>query len=474
MHPACGNQEVIKNSLRDLRTRIESTPDEIRAHLTKIVDAADVESTITRLATHVSAATDGVQTEQSHGDVEYVSRVDSVGRFQSALAAVFRDVPGLQGYGDKNPIWLTTLVESAVHDIKTFFDRVHNDVAGGQPLWASLVNELVKLPKDGFRSPFPAGTPQTIQMPDDVKIALLADWGGDNPAARRVADVVRRETPQIAIHLGDVYYGGTESECKTFLNLWPMSEPWQGTSYALNGNHEMYCGGKYYFDVILKAFGQSQSFFCLENKYWRLIGLDSAYNGGTLRPVPPDAPIAAQWNWLIEILRRKDGKANILMTHHQPVSAHFPEWEASKALRAEVDEILAMDGVGKDAIFGWFFGHEHRCAIYNDNKTPYNARLIGNGCIPHLVQTEKDADAGCTPVGYFNRKAIEGTPTSAVSSFAKLHFEGYEVQIDYLDEDFWTLGTETWSQQTGRLNPRFAFQEYDAQQGASASKQAGG
>ena len=171
----------------------------------------------------------------------------------------------------------------------------------------------------------------------------------------------------------------------------------------MNGNHEMYCGGEYYFNVVMKAFNQPQSFFCLQNDHWRVIGLDTAYAGGSLRPSSSTDPIAVQWNWLLGQLRDGSGRANILLTHHQPVSAHSQEWHDSLNLRAEVDEILATAGVPNDAIFGWFFGHEHQCAVYDDKATPYNARLLGNGCIPHLVQTEKAADEGCTPAIYFNK-----------------------------------------------------------------------
>jgi hypothetical protein len=58
----------------------------------------------------------------------------------------------------------------------------------------------------------------------------------------------------------------------------------------------MYCAGEHYFNLILKAFNQPQSFFCLENKYWRLIGLDTAYANGSLKPASADDPIASQWN----------------------------------------------------------------------------------------------------------------------------------------------------------------------------------
>lgn len=98
-----------------------------------------------------------------------------------------------------------------------------------------------------------------------------------------------------------------------------------------------------------------------------------------------------------------------------PVNAHRQEFRDSAPLRAEIQELLSMDGVGRDAIFGWFFGHEHRFAAYDDGATPYNARLIGNGCIPQQVQTEKAADPGCTPVAFFNKRETRPRSNAAVS-----------------------------------------------------------
>lgn len=39
-------------------------------------------------------------------------------------------------------------------------------------------------------------------------------------------------------------------------------------------------------------------------------------------------------------------------------------------------DLLATEGVPADALFGWFFGHEHRCAVYRDIHTRFNARHI--------------------------------------------------------------------------------------------------
>jgi len=190
-------------------------------------------------------------------------------------------------------------------------------------------------------------------------------------------------------------------ECDLFLDMWPMPVDMDNPksniepkgSFALNGNHEMLSGGENYFNTVLAAFGQKKPFFCVENAHWRIIGLDTAYNGGRLKPDSPLDGISAQWNWLVDLLRTEK-KPTIFLTHHQPVSAHQAEFNDSKPLRKDIEELLSMEGIGSDAIFGWFFGHEHRCALYLDSETKFNARLIGNGCIPHEVQKEKQSDPG--------------------------------------------------------------------------------
>ena len=60
-------------------------------------------------------------------------------------------------------------------------------------------------------------------------------------------------------------------------------------SFALNGNHEMYADGNGYWRMVLPRMGlkergsewgagQWASFVCLENKHWRVVGLDTGYN----------------------------------------------------------------------------------------------------------------------------------------------------------------------------------------------------
>jgi hypothetical protein len=470
MHAEVGKQAFVQASLDELVRHLGDASEDVHAAIaqslgTTAQDATEDERL--RLVEQFSKLKQQSRSEPSHRDVHYVSRFDGLGLYQSVLSKIFSSIPALQGYGDRNPIWVTTWIEQGAYSLKSFFQHVHEDVAGQrQSLLTSVLKEWKQLRFE--RSPYPPGEPQTIPLPDDAKVALLADWGGDNPAARHVASVVQKNNPKLAIHLGDIYYGGVADECETFLQLWPLQTNTRhpqigvppGTSFALNGNHEMYSGGESYFNIVLKAFGQPQPFFCLENEHWRLIGLDTAYAAGRIKPESPNDPIARQWNWLIQLLTNSSKKANIFLTHHQPASAHEDEYRDSETLRNNIFDLMAVPGIGNDAIFGWFFGHEHRCALYDDTALPYNARLIGNGCIPHEVQREKAADAGCTPVAYFNTRQNAPDSGAAVSMFANLTFEGPEVIIEYIDEDNEVWGTEVWNAERGRLNGG-KFQETD-------------
>jgi len=462
MHNAAGDQRLITQSILHIRSQL-ATPSQAVADAigTGIGtnDAATVEGKRTELLAHFDDLATTAQNEPYHKDKHYVSRFDGLGLFQSALSKVFANVPNLQGYGDWNPLWVITEIEVFVQKLKTFLEYIHEDETGKkQPVWSAIVSELLRLKTLDDRAPYPPGASDSIQLPEKFKMVLLADWGGDNDAAKKIAAVVRKQAPDFIIHLGDIYYGGTKFECDRFLDMWPMRVNMQDPnsalrpegSFALNGNHEMYSGGEYYFNTVLPAFEQPQPFFCLENTNWRIIGLDTAYNGGRLKPLSPTDPLTTQWNWLIQTLRT-GGKKVIFLTHHQPVSAHQAEWNDSKPLREDITELLQMDGIGNDAIFGWFFGHEHRCALYRDSALQFNARLIGNGCIPHEVQKEKAADPGCNEVDFFNRKATAPGTNTAVSSFAKLSFAGTELLIEYVDETFAIWGEELWCSDKGRF-----------------------
>ena len=459
MDGAVGQKDIFKAHVDEITAHLSVASPDVHAHVSAaygLTDPGEIEAKRIELADHFAQVAQVTADEEAQPYSQYVSRHSIVGVVQSTLAAVFADAPGLQGYGSLNPLWVTTKVEQLGYAFKNFFHEIHEGVSGKRPLMVSFLQAFKDLRHE--RADYPCGVPEVTLFPSNAVIALLADWGGDNPAARYVANVVRKSPSQIGVHLGDIYYGGVKRECETFLQLWPfqtnVTHPGigipPGTSYALNGNHEMYSGGEAFFEVVLPAFHQSMPYFCLENDDWRIIGLDTAYDAGRLKSSTQSAGIAAQWDWLVGLLRKKDGKTNIVLTHHQPVSAHTKEYGESKGLREDIDALLATEGVGEHAIFGWFFGHEHRCAIYDDKSTKFNARLIGSGCIPHMIQTETASDLNCTPAMFFNARGEQGTG-SAISMYAELRFFGPDLAIVYTDEDNNCWGWEVWYRHKGRL-----------------------
>ena len=461
MNAAAGHHEFVKASAAEIAAQLEKVTPQAKAAVkaaTAAISDAEVEQHRVRFLADFAEIRDKAAEELPPPYMRYASRFDAVGLYQSVLAKVFNGIPGLQGYGNRNPVWVTTLLEQAAFKLTSFFHEVHEIEGAKKPLLQAVLEAWkdIKLAK----APYPQGIPTTQRLDETCTIALLADWGGDNPAARNVAETVRRAQPKIAIHLGDIYYGGVQEECIAFLRNWPMqadtvhpgkSVP-AGSSLALNGNHEMYSGGEAFFNTVLPAFGQAQPFFCLENQYWRIIGLDTAYLGGRLKPEDPDDPLMAQWNWLVGLLQQEPKKATIFLSHHQPVSAHAQEFADSAPLRADIEELLETPGIGSEAIFGWFFGHEHRHTVYEDHATAFNARLIGSGCIPHEIQRELRSDPGCTPLHWVSNRGEDGSTESAISLYAELRFIRNVLTIVYTDERNTQLGHEQWDAHKGRLN----------------------
>jgi predicted phosphodiesterase len=236
------------------------------------------------------------------------------------------------------------------------------------------------------RAPRPPMTDGVDRLPNDCRIAILGDWGtgayGAKPAAKAISDDGNYHA---IVHLGDVYYSGGESEIqRQFLALWP-SVP-GAISRACNSNHEMYSGGGPYFRLTLPSFGQQSPVFALENDYWVLAGLDTAYSEHDLDQ--------EQRDWLDRVIGRLEGRRLLLFSHHQlfsHLSGQGPK------LQRWLEEPL-RDGT----IFAWYWGHEHRLVIYDwDPRRRIHARCVGHSGFPYFR-------------GKFDNAPTEGLPDGQV------------------------------------------------------------
>ena len=279
-------------------------------------------------------------------------------------------------------------------------------------------------------------------LPDECRVVLVSDWGTGSRGAKKVAQVIRKFEPHHVIHLGDIYASGKPNEVrKHFIDVWNEHGPSEAKFWAMNGNHEMKSGGKGYFELVLPFCGQPASYFSLQNAHWKLIGLDTAYfeDGGDDHDL-----FAPQIPWLDARLREGDSR-NILLTHHQPFSAYDerptePDHRLAATMKPFVDS---------GRVFGWFWGHEHACVIYEDDQ--FRARAIGHGGKDTLASYYAFTRHPSPKVRHtFAERVRKGPSTApaasrvAMNGCALLNFQGPVLEIEYADEEGKRWFQETW------------------------------
>ena len=311
---------------------------------------------------------------------------------------------------------------------------------------------------------YPVGHTGIYRLPSNVLVAIASDWGTGTSSAYKVADQMAKADPDVTIHLGDVYYSGTEEEYSTYFmapGCWPSGKLRPRTSadasgtYVLNANHEMYSGGRGYFDVALPGLKQETSYFCLENDHWRIIAIDTGYHctrglkkilsfifGDTTRLDH------ATLVWLGQVIFRDatDPRPVILLSHHQWFSA-FDD-RNYLTIGEQLQPYLARVAL-------WFWGHEHRFAGYSafaPKGTKVRARCIGHGGMPIEIGWKRKEP---TPA-VFSDQRLAGTAADGsrigFCGFALLDFRAEQLVVTYIDENSRRLLQETWVQKDGKLS----------------------
>ena len=295
------------------------------------------------------------------------------------------------------------------------------------------------------------------------RVSLAGDWGAGTDEAYEVGKQIEAFQPHCTIHLGDVYYVGDQEDTNAnFLGIadgnydpckWPSGSV---LTLALSGNHEMYARGFSYFDSILPALGQEASFFCLENDNWRIIGLDTAYNSigvplfeHIFKPECQLTPEQMQWLDGLEAdtpcYSLDDEKATILLTHHQYYSAFEDNYTACAEQLAEFITRPVL----------WFWGHEHRMAIYDKyastNGIEAYGRCIGHGGMP--IELNSPVKHKEVPLQFTDTRAYPNNEGLHVgyNGHADLYFAGSELVVKYRDLRGTVVRSETWTSNKGEL-----------------------
>lgn len=221
---------------------------------------------------------------------------------------------------------------------------------------------------------------QVINISDSATLAIAGDWGsghwrgGDTPASK-VAAQMAALAPDYTIHLGDVYYAGTESEeTDNLIDIWPRGRIDQ---FALNSNHEMYCGGHFYFGAALPRTFPSQqgaSYFALRNAHWLIIGLDTAYEATDLYLTGNLGKDTPQTQWLESLADKVAGHKVIVLSHHEP-------YDITGTIKTNIyDQVVQLLKRIPDY---WYWGHLHNVIVYSPSSEGMVRRCVGHGSIPY-------------------------------------------------------------------------------------------
>jgi hypothetical protein len=253
-----------------------------------------------------------------------------------------------------------------------------------------------------------------IPLPDksDLIIGLIADWGTGIADAKVLLSEVMKKSPDVLIHLGDIYYAGTADENRqNFLNLISAAAP-NTPVYTLSGNHDMYSGGGPYYWLLtqlnttpaLQPFRQQASYFCLRSANWQIIAMDTGLHDCNPFTVTANVtfldPQEAIWH--LDKLNNAGGRQTLLLSHHQLFTAFgdgIGQGQDGKPL-AYNPKLYAVFGPYLNNIALWLWGHEHNFEFFSPYLGLKKGRCIGASAIPCLKAQD--------PYGFIQNPDLQG------------------------------------------------------------------
>lgn len=197
------------------------------------------------------------------------------------------------------------------------------------------------------------------QLPADATVAIIGDIGTGTDVAAAALIAAMSFEPDAILHMGDVYFSGTEFEMqRRYVD--PLKEVFQSVGrqvpvFGVPGNHEYFTGAVPYLNMldsgalaVERSQRQQASYFSLrtEDNGWQFQGIDTGFHGHYM-----DAPKVVQQTIADYI---HDGEIGVTPSPHpewpQGINPHFnlasgenlPFCDPTKAppmVRARSDEV---------------------------------------------------------------------------------------------------------------------------------------
>lgn len=229
--------------------------------------------------------------------------------------------------------------------------------------------------------------------------------------------------------------------------------------------NEMYAlGGRAYFERMLpmlgpiaegRSEGQKASFFCLENEFWRIIGLDTGYNSIGL-PIleyvfKPDCRLRPEvLAWIGDVVKPDNDERGVILLSHNQYFSQFDDWYPKPA--TQLAKFISRPVL-------WFWGHEHRLAIYEEFGIPGGLRAFGrcagHGGMPVDLpgkQPGKQLHPECR-LEFIDTRLYDNDEhlVVGVNGFVQITLRGTRLDADYVDFYGRAIFKEAWVVQGGAL-----------------------
>lgn len=324
---------------------------------------------------------------------------------------------------------------------QTLFGSIFDEPGPGYAVgWLQGVGYAMFRKRQPYRKPSPL-----VKIGDKARIVIAGDWATGHERAQHIARMMHKcledaakDQDCHAVHLGDIYFSGLPDECANrFLQYWPSQPASKVKHWCINGNHDMYCDGDGYFQVVLAnprfAAQRYSSNFAFGNDRWQFIGLDTAYEEWRLT----SKETGDQVKWATDLIEQAPNAKRVLLSHHQPWSDY--EGNTPKKAGTVAADAAPLMADGKTA--AWLWGHEHRCAIYNPlqpagwaNKLPFGS-CIGHSGVP--CKPTKKAGKNTRHVLTDALGEIPGNfgETYGLMGFAVIDVDGDQAEIRYYHEN---------------------------------------
>ena len=284
-----------------------------------------------------------------------------------------------------------------------------------------------------------------VDLGTKTKIAIIGDWGTGDEPAKAVLNQVAALKPDLLLHLGDVYYAGTQVEAKTnFVDLC-RSVLGDIPLYSLCGNHDMYSGGKGYY-WLLDEIGQKASYFCLQNDKWMFLAMDTGFHDNNPLTVATNMTQLVRkdgWSeaaWHLNLLENAGERRIVLLSHHQLFSPFSSVGSVGETPYAYNPNLYQVFGSILPKVEWWFWGHEHTLGIFASYMGLKRGRCVGASAVP--VYQDQQSYAAAEGLQTLNDMAMPSWDRNGVlgvtdnqynNCFAMMTLMGSEATVEYYE-----------------------------------------